>query len=159
MQNQPQPAIPGAQPPPSMALAAPIQRLLAYLVNALILFFGGPIMFGIGFLITGSDILGGIVIGFLAVFGYAVAQIYLISTRGQDIGKIALNIKIVRIDGSDLGITGMLLREIVGKAIPASIPIINVIWLLSYVWILIDDNHQGWHDKIANTYVVSAAAR
>jgi uncharacterized RDD family membrane protein YckC len=25
---------------------------------------------------------------------------------------------------------------------------------LGYLWILIDENKQGWHDKIADTYVV-----
>jgi uncharacterized RDD family membrane protein YckC len=28
--------------------------------------------------------------------------------------------------------------------------------LLGYVWILIDKKNQGWHDKIAGTYVVKA---
>ncbi len=30
-----------------------------------------------------------------------------------------------------------------------------VIWL-GFLWILFDANKQGWHDKIAGTYVVKA---
>ncbi len=29
-----------------------------------------------------------------------------------------------------------------------------VIFSLGFLWILIDRKHQGWHDKIARTYVV-----
>jgi uncharacterized RDD family membrane protein YckC len=42
----------------------------------------------------------------------------------------------------------MLVREIVGKTISGAV------FLLGYLWILFDRERQGWHDKLANTYVV-----
>ncbi|HNR59128.1 MAG TPA: RDD family protein [Methanothrix sp.] len=35
----------------------------------------------------------------------------------------------------------------------------SVYWqpnLLGYIWVLFDKKRQGWHDKIAGTYVVNA---
>ena len=44
----------------------------------------------------------------------------------------------------------MLGREWIGKWIS------GLIFLLGYVWILIDKENQGWHDKILATYVVES---
>jgi RDD family. len=30
----------------------------------------------------------------------------------------------------------------------------GLVLLLGYIWILIDKKNQGWHDKIAGTYVI-----
>jgi uncharacterized RDD family membrane protein YckC len=32
----------------------------------------------------------------------------------------------------------------------------NNFFFIGWVWALFDDNRQGWHDKIAETYVVKA---
>ena len=42
----------------------------------------------------------------------------------------------------------MLVREWIGK------PISMVVFCLGYLWILIDQDNQGWHDKLVDTYVV-----
>ena len=49
---------------------------------------------------------------------------------------------------SSIGFGTTLLREIIGKIIS------SIIILLGYIWILFDGQRQGWHDKIASTYVV-----
>ena len=56
----------------------------------------------------------------------------MVAQRGQSPGKMAVKIKIVRTSGELPGCEGMFLREIVGKAIPGALPIVNIIWLLSY---------------------------
>ena len=72
----------------------------------------------------------------------------MVATRGQSPGKIAIGIKIVRTDGSSIGIGTTLLREVIGK-------IVSTIFIfLGYIWILFDGQRQGWHDKISSTYVV-----
>jgi len=38
----------------------------------------------------------------------------------------------------------------------AGMEISGVVLFLGYLWILIDKKKQGWHDKIAGTYVVKA---
>jgi uncharacterized RDD family membrane protein YckC len=69
--------------------------------------------------------------------------------KGQTLGMRALNIKVVKTDGSYLDLVGAFLRYI-GL-------VISVIALfIGVLWVLFDAQKQGWHDKIASTYVVKA---
>jgi uncharacterized RDD family membrane protein YckC len=69
---------------------------------------------------------------------------------GQTIGSKLLNIRVIRTDGSDLTISQALIRY-VGFVISAACLLIGLIWAA------FDPNKQGWHDKIADTYVIKAA--
>ena len=66
---------------------------------------------------------------------------------GQTIGKKAMGIKIVKADGTPFGLVPAIIRY-VGYIVSA------VVILLGFIWILFDPNKQGWHDKIAGTYVI-----
>ncbi len=61
----------------------------------------------------------------------------------------ALNIKVVKTDGSQLDLVGALLRY-VGLVI-SIVPL-----FIGVIWAAFDAQKQGWHDKIAGTYVVRA---
>jgi uncharacterized RDD family membrane protein YckC len=67
--------------------------------------------------------------------------------RGQTPGKMLLNIKIIRTDGSSLSIGYAVLRYL-GYLIS------GFVFLLGFIWIAFDARKQGWHDKIADTFVV-----
>ena len=69
--------------------------------------------------------------------------------KGQTLGMRALKIKVVKTDGSQLDLVGAFLRYI-GLLISCIALFIGVLWAL------FDANKQGWHDKIASTYVVKA---
>ena len=69
--------------------------------------------------------------------------------KGQTVGMRALNIKVVKTDGSQLDLVGAFLRYI-GFFISCLALFIGVIWAA------FDAQKQGWHDKIAGTYVVKA---
>jgi uncharacterized RDD family membrane protein YckC len=69
--------------------------------------------------------------------------------QGQTLGMRALKIKVVKTDGSQLDLVGAFIRYI-GFVISCAALLIGVIWAA------FDANKQGWHDKIANTYVVKA---
>jgi uncharacterized RDD family membrane protein YckC len=69
--------------------------------------------------------------------------------KGQTIGMRALNIKVVKTDGSQLDLVGAFIRYI-GLVVSIACIFIGVIWAA------FDANKQGWHDKIASTYVVKA---
>ncbi len=69
--------------------------------------------------------------------------------KGQTLGMRALNIKVVKTDGSYLDLVGAFLRY-VGLFISILCVFIGVIWAA------FDGQKQGWHDKIAGTYVVKA---
>jgi uncharacterized RDD family membrane protein YckC len=69
---------------------------------------------------------------------------------GQTIGNKLLNIRVIKTDGSDLSIVVALIRY-VGLVISILVIFIGVIWAA------FDPNKQGWHDKIAGTYVIKTA--
>ncbi len=66
---------------------------------------------------------------------------------GRTPGKMAVKVKIVKMDGSPVTLGTAILRWI--GVIIAAIPL-----GLGFFWIAWDDKKQGWHDKIAGTYVI-----
>ena len=68
--------------------------------------------------------------------------------KGQTPGKMAVGIKVVDARGENPGLGTAALREILGKFVS------SVAFCLGYLWIAIDEEKQGWHDKIASTHVV-----
>jgi uncharacterized RDD family membrane protein YckC len=68
--------------------------------------------------------------------------------KGQTIGMQMLHMKVVKTDGSLLSVTAALVRYV--GLIVAWIPL-----GLGVIWVGIDAKKQGWHDKMAGTYVVS----
>jgi uncharacterized RDD family membrane protein YckC len=69
--------------------------------------------------------------------------------KGQTLGSRALNIRVVKTDGSYLDYFGAFLRYI-GFVISC------IAFFLGVIWAAFDAQSQGWHDKIASTYVVKA---
>jgi len=66
---------------------------------------------------------------------------------GQTMGKMTLGLKVVNEGGGKLSLGQALLRYVgyIISSLGAS---------LGFLWIAYDGRHQGWHDKIAKTYVV-----
>ena len=75
--------------------------------------------------------------------------IYFIGAKGQTLGKMALGIKVVTVDGQQVpGYVKAFLREFVGKFLS------GIVIGLGYLWMLWDKKKQTWHDKIAGTVVI-----
>ena len=69
------------------------------------------------------------------------------STSGQTVGHKAMGLRVVRTDGAKLDLrTGML--RWTGTVIS------GLLLCLGYLWVAVDRQKQGWHDKIAHTYVL-----
>lgn len=83
------------------------------------------------------------VVSFLFVAGY---YIFFWSLIAQTPGKMIMGLRIVAVDGSPVTVWQSV-RRFVGY-------IVSLILFLGYIWILVDDRRQGWHDKIASTFVV-----
>jgi uncharacterized RDD family membrane protein YckC len=66
---------------------------------------------------------------------------------GYTPGKALLGLRIVRQDGRPIGVGRAIFRYL-GYWISA-IPL-----FLGFIWILFDRQHEGWHDKLANTHVI-----
>lgn len=150
-----------------MKLASREKRLGAYCLDKiipLILFF---ILLSIAFKLSNMGMMNGFGFGMRLQFGggalsifiksffilligvaYLVVQIYFY-TRSTTIGKSILGMQVISsIDGQPIGVWKMILREWFAKKASAAV------FVLGYLWVLIDDKNRGWHDKIMDTYVI-----
>ncbi len=74
--------------------------------------------------------------------------IFWVANGGQTLGKMAMGIKVVMIDGSSIT-TGKAILRFIGYIAGGFI-----MWV-GFIWAAFDEKRQGWHDKMAKTYVVS----
>ena len=79
------------------------------------------------------------VFGFVYYVGFWVLA-------GQTPGKVVLGLSVVQVDGQPLRPRAAVVRWL-GYWVSG-------IFFLGYLWILVDDRRQGWHDKLARTLVV-----
>ena len=68
--------------------------------------------------------------------------------KGATLGKMAMGIRIVRTDGSDISYGTAFLRYIGYQLVSPAL------FCLGFLWMLWDKRGQTWHDKIASTCVV-----
>lgn len=140
-------------------LASPGKRLGAYLLDGVIPVLVLVFVAAFGGLFGGLLDLGGAsaetisTIVMLVIWGVFAA--YLVATlvlfcRGTTPGKLLLRMRVIKQDDSDAGFLTMLGREWIGKFLS------GLLFGLGYIWILIDRDNQGWHDKLVATYVVEA---
>ncbi|MCB9455314.1 MAG: RDD family protein [Anaerolineaceae bacterium] len=116
------------------------KRLIALIIDSVIL---GTIT---GLLFAGASWTGGAV-GLVGTILYQWA--FLIHNNGQTPGKMLMNLRVIKTDGSKLTDTDAILRAV-------GYHINSLFLMLGWLWALWDSKHQGFHDKIARTYVVIA---
>lgn len=113
--------------------------------------FGDPgFSYGYGFGYNGpsAGVLTALIISILLGIAYIVIQLIFFN-KSKTMGKAALGLQVVSsADGEPIGFWKMLFREWLVKGASGSV------FLLGFIWILIDDKNRGWHDKILDTYVV-----
>jgi uncharacterized RDD family membrane protein YckC len=119
------------------------ERAIALILDSLIVGAIGGI-FGVGT----NMFWGGGIMSF--VIGAAYQWYFLTRQNGQTIGKMVMNIRVLKTDGTPISDFEAVMRY-VGYLINS--PILMLGWALA----LVDDARQGLHDKIASTYVVKAS--
>lgn len=85
------------------------------------------------------------------IFEIGVNLLYLtwfLVSYGQTPGKMICRIRVIKVDGYPNGWKTVILREIFGRIVSF------LIFCLGYLWVAFDFRKQGWHDKIAGTYVI-----
>lgn len=139
-------------------------RFLAAIIDGIILgIIGGTIQAVFGGLVgvtfvaappqdptTSAGLFAGLM-GTAVILSIAVQIAYyvgLTGAYGATVGKMVLGLKVVDTNGQKIGFGKAALREIVGKWIS------GLVFGLGYLWVAFDEKKQGWHDKIAGTYVV-----
>ena len=109
----------------------------------------------------------------LAFLAWTVFVLFMIARDGQSPGKKVMKIRIVNVDGSAWGWRGTLIREVLGKFLivglisgvlgavmgsalseETSSVVSFIVWLLLFIWVLVNDKNQTLHDKLASNYVV-----
>jgi uncharacterized RDD family membrane protein YckC len=83
----------------------------------------------------------------VAILVYAGYSIVCWAMLGQTPGKALLGLRIVRTNGQRLSVRRSILRYFAYWV--SALPL-----FLGFLWILVDDQRQGWHDKIADTHVI-----
>ena len=121
-------------------IAKPVKRLFAYLID----FFVNVGLLASMIVVTGYNPFFVIPL----IFFFGIFKIYY-WTKSTTFGKSVLNMKIIRMGTEDeLNFFQMVIRQTVGKLL--SFSILN----LGFIWIIIDNENQGWHDKILDCVVI-----
>jgi uncharacterized RDD family membrane protein YckC len=110
--------------------------------------FAVGMVFGIGGAVTGMDSLAE---GGASLTGLMIGLVYYVGLqawRGQTLGKIALGIRVIAADGNPPTWGWLLLRETIGRFVS------GILCSIGYFAVLWDGEQQGWHDKIARTWVI-----
>jgi uncharacterized RDD family membrane protein YckC len=122
-------------------------RLGAYIIDAIIIGVIVGILTAIG-RASGSDSLTGLSGGAGGLIGFFYL-VYFWATTGQTPGKRVLGLRVVGRDDSTGGIGwGPAIIRWIGYLISGAV------FLIGFLWIIWDNQKQGWHDKLAGTHVV-----
>jgi len=119
-------------------------RTFAYIIDAI----GVGIVSGIIASLIGGGPTSSVSNGLNFLLGLAYF-VYFWSEQGggQTLGMRVLNLKVIRTDGSALTITQGLIRYL-------GLFVSFICLLIGVIWVAFDADKQGWHDKIAGTYVI-----
>ena len=119
-------------------------RTFAYIIDAI----GISIVSGIIASLIGGGPTSATSNGLNFLFGLAYF-VYFWSAQGggQTLGMRVLNLKVVRTDGSAMTITQGLIRYL-------GLLVSFICIFIGVIWVAFDADKQGWHDKIAGTYVI-----
>ena len=120
------------------------RRFAAYLLDGIIL---NIISWILGFVLSFLPYWIGSVIAIVFVIGSIVYFLGFWVWQGATPGKMMMGVKIVKTDGSPIGIGRAILRYI-GYFVSA------ITLYIGYLMIAWDSKKQGLHDKIAGTYVI-----
>ena len=131
------------------------RRFWAYMLDGIVLGFVSMFVFGLGIVVVRfvspeiEDPVKALLIPQIAaeIIIKAFYFIYFHGLTGQTVGKLALGLKVVKRDGETIGFARAAVRYF-GSFISL------LCAGLGFVWIVFDVRKQGWHDKMAGSFVV-----
>lgn len=127
------------------------RRLLAVILDGIVVSIPANIfaaILGSGLIVTDGGIHFRFGSGLQAIFFIVYEALLIAYWNGQTIGKKAMGIRVVSKGGAPVSVGMAFVRSIM-KIVS------GMALLLGYLWMLWDPNRQTWHDKVAETYVVS----
>jgi len=130
-------------------------RMVATIIDAFIVFvlqfLLGTLLVLAGVAAAGQHVSAGNMTVLVQLFGFALSCVYYVVFTGycgQTPGKMALRIKVIRRDGSLLSYGRAAFREIPAKFIS------GIIFGIGYLMVAFDEQKQGLHDRMADSYVI-----
>jgi uncharacterized RDD family membrane protein YckC len=152
------------------ALASWLSRVGAQLIDGAIIVAGSLVLFlpvgaalGVGVLTDSHTGLLAAIVAFIfwglciAVVAFFYAPFMMARTNGKTLGRMAMNIRVVRTSGAPITFGFALVREIVVKIIVfwlAGTFTFGLAGLLDHLWPLWDEENRALHDFMVNTRVV-----
>lgn len=134
-------------------------RLLAAIIDTVVQFAAlGVLSFVLPWAVFVRDAsVSSLTIGMLTgTVTFLAIQGWLLISRGQSIGKIALGLRIVRPDGSAVTAGRMLGLRYGISFVLGVIPLVNIVWALADSLMIFRESRRCLHDQIADTIVVKA---
>ena len=132
-----------------------VTRLIAYMMDVAIL--AGVIAVGGWLAVLADDVLETMgletrvalaaIFLFLIPFIIGSYFVFFWALTGRTIGKWFMGLKIIGRDNKNLSI-GQALWRFIGYGVSA------VVFWMGYLWVIIDDERQAWHDHMAKTWVI-----
>jgi uncharacterized RDD family membrane protein YckC len=107
---------------------------------------------------TGWGVLG-FMAGSAAAVGISFAQLFLVTTRGQSIGKLLVGIRVVDGDGRTPGFVRCVVLREGFRVVIGLLPYVGWIAILADSLAIYGHPRRTWHDRLAGTYVVRVAPR
>ena len=139
-------------PAPGVAFAGPGARLVAYIVDLIIIGIALIAVVVLGVLLTVAvPVLGVVSLVLGIVFVPLIYFPYYWSHSGQTPGMGMMGIRVVRDRDGGPVTGGQAVLRLLGYWVSGAV------FYLGYIWIFIDKRKRGWHDLIAGTVVVEAA--
>lgn len=135
-------------------IASPALRLISGSIDQLIgLLVVTLALYWISSATTLTQLLDQILISLIFVsaemwFVFPLVSIFMIVQWGGTPGKLVTGIRIVDKNGEHPGLKQAFFRNWIGYMVSGTF-----LWL-GFIWILKDKEHRGWHDMIADTWVV-----
>lgn len=154
----------GLPPMGPNSLANPWMRLLARIIDGLILLIPNLVIFGAltdgsgyrgmgGNAFAGGDVLAATLATLVLGAAY---EIYFITTKGATIGKSVLGMRVAMIANGEKPDMQTAVTRWGVMSVPQLVPVAGPLFgLVNYLWCLWDENRQCLHDKPAKTVVVT----
>jgi uncharacterized RDD family membrane protein YckC len=141
---------PESGPAPGLAFAGPGARLVAYVVDAIVV---GVVVVALG-IVSALLLVAVPVLSILPIVAIIVIPLvyfpYYWSRSGQTPGMRMMGIKVVRDRDGGPVTGGQAILRLIGYWVS------GVVFYLGYIWIFVDRRKRGWHDLMAGTVVVEA---
>jgi uncharacterized RDD family membrane protein YckC len=165
----PAPATSSLRPGPAgrPALASWGSRVVAQIIDGIIITLGAVVLFAIlAALGLTVDTDGGaaafVVTAIFGVLAFALAAmlyapILMSRTNGQTLGRMVVNIRVIRADGQPMTFWFAVLREVVVKSFLFGVLssfTFGIASLLDVLWPLWDEENRALHDFVVNTRVI-----